>query len=296
MSNITTPNLGIKVSIISIVVNFLLFAGKLVAGLLGNSGAMVSDAIHSASDLFTTVIVIIGVSVSGKEEDQSHQYGHEKLECIAAIIISAILFFTGGIIGLNALENIFAGAYENLAVPTLLPLIAAIISIIMKEWMFQYTKRAAKITNSEALMADAWHHRSDALSSIGSFIGIGGALLGFPIFDSIAMLAISIMIIKAAYDIVKIAIDKLVDKAIDSETQESIRQTALCIEGVLDVDSLKTRLFGNKFYVDVEICCNPNLTLREAHDIAENVHEAIEVNFPMAKHCMVHVNPMETLI
>ncbi len=289
-------NIGIKVSIISIVVNLALFIGKLSAGILGNSGAMVSDAVHSASDLFTTIIVIVGVSISEREEDQSHQYGHEKLECIAAIIISAILFITGALIGVNALEIIFMGEYETLSVPSILPLIAALLSILIKEWMFQYTKRAAKITNSEALMADAWHHRSDALSSIGSFIGIGGAILGFPIFDSIAMLIISCMIVKASYDIAKVAIDKIVDRAIDMDTQEKIRKTALSIEGVLDIDSLKTRLFGNKFYVDIEICCDPSISLIEAHTIAENVHDAIETIFPMAKHCMVHVNPLESLI
>lgn len=286
-----TQQVAMRVSTVSIFVNILLSAGKLFAGILGRSGAMISDAVHSASDVFSTIIVMVGVRISGKKSDTNHPYGHERLECVASIILATILFATGVGIGIGGLRTILSGAYERLAVPGLMALAAAVISIVVKEWMYWYTRAAARKINSGALMADAWHHRSDSLSSIGAFVGIAGSRMGYPILDSAASVVISIFIGKAAYDIFMDAIDKMVDKACDPETEEKIRRIVLEQEGVLGIDSLMTRLFGAKMYVDMEIAADGNRSLYETHAIAEQVHDAIEAHFPEVKHCMVHVNP-----
>ena len=283
---------AMKVSTVSIVANFILTVLKLLAGVIAHSGAMVSDAIHSASDVFSTIVVIIGIKISRKESDKDHPYGHERLECVAAIVLATILAATGLGIGYSAVTKILAGNYENLAVPGILALVAAIVSIAVKEAMYQYTKVHAKRIDSSALMADAWHHRSDALSSVGALIGIAGARMGFPILDPVASAVICIFIEKAAYDIFMDAVDKMVDKACDEETENALRECATRQEGVLGIDLLHTRVFGNKIYVDIEIEADGELTLTKAHAIAERVHDAIEKNFPKVKHIMVHVNPV----
>ena len=183
------------------------------------------------------------------------------------------------------------GNYSDLQIPGILALIAAIISIVSKEGMYWYTRYYAKKIDSSALMADAWHHRSDAFSSIGALIGIGGARLGFPIMDSIASMVIFIFIVNAAFQIFKDAMDKMVDHSCDDETEKQIYDCVMKNENVMGIDVLQTRIFGNKIYVDVEIQVNASYTLQVAHNIAEAVHEDIEENFPKVKHIMVHVNP-----
>lgn len=283
-----------RVSFITIVENMLLSLMKLIAGIVAHSGAMISDAVHSASDVFSTIVVIIGIRFASKESDKEHPYGHERLECVAAIVLAMVLFMTGLGIGMDAFRNIVSGDYGNLQVPGVLALIAALVSIVSKEAMYWYTKHYAKKIDSGALMADAWHHRSDAFSSIGALIGIAGARMGFPVMDSVASLVIFLFIVKAAYDIFKDAMDKMVDHSCDEETEKEIYDCVMSNGEVLGIDLLQTRIFGNKIYVDVEIAANPSYTLREAHSIAEAVHEKIEENFPKVKHIMVHVNPAET--
>lgn len=282
-----------RVSVISIVVNIFLSVIKLLIGFFAHSVALVSDAVHSASDVFSTFIVIIGVKLSAKANDEDHPYGHERLECIAALILASILAATGIGIGLSGVSVIVKGDYLSLKVPGKAALFAAALSIAVKEWMFWYTRAKAKKINSNALMADAWHHRSDALSSVGSFVGILGAILGVRILDPIASLAISLLIIKAAFDIYKDAVSKLTDRAADKETTQRIKDLILNCKSVKSVDELKTRLFGSKIYVDVEISVNGSLPLFSAHEAAQSVHDMIEKNFPEVKHCMVHVNPYD---
>lgn len=284
---------AMRVSTVSIIVNLLLSVMKLIAGIVANSGAMVSDGIHSASDVFSTIIVIIGVKISGRKSDQEHQYGHERMECVASLILAVILFLTGLGIGREGLLNIMSGDYGQLVVPGIFALIMAIISIAVKEWMYWYTRAAAKKINSGALMADAWHHRSDALSSIGAFAGILGARMGYPVLDSVASLVICLFIAKAAYDIFRDAIDKMVDKSCDQETVQKMTDLILKQEGVEQVDDIRTRLFGSKIYMDIEIGCDGKLSLNQAHRIAEQVHDTMESSFPLVKHCMVHVNPVQ---
>ena len=288
--NGNVEKIAMKVSIISIIANVVLAAFKLVAGILAHSSAMLSDAIHSASDVFSTFVVMIGIKIASKEPDEEHPYGHERMECVAAIILATILCITGLGIGKNALEFI-TGNSSEVSVPGMLALIAAIVSIIVKEAMFWYTRHYAKMIDSGALMADAWHHRSDALSSIGAFIGIIFARMGYVMMDSIACLVICVFIVKAAYDIFKDAIDKMVDKSCSLEVEAEIRTIVMSVDGVKGIDSLSTRLFGNKMYVDIEIRADGEKTLNETHEIAEAVHDSIEAQFEKVKHIMVHVNP-----
>ena len=281
-----------KVSGVGIIGNVLLAAFKLLAGLLGNSGAMVSDAVHSLSDVFATFIAYIGVRMSRQAEDAEHPYGHERLECVASLILGLILAGTGIGIGYTGVHKLLFDR-EAIEIPTMLPLIAAIVSIVVKEAMFWYTMYYAKRLDSAAFKADAWHHRSDAISSVGSFIGIGLARLGFPIMDPIASLIICILIIKVAYDIIRDSINKMLDTSCDNAYEQKVRAYVATQPGVLGIDLLRTRQFGNKVYVDLEIAVKRDSSLLEAHSIAESVHYGVERNFPNVKHVMIHVNPAE---
>ncbi len=284
--------IAIKVSVVSIIWNFILSFVKLLAGIFAHSGAMISDAVHSASDVFSSIIVMIGVKIAARDSDDEHPYGHERLECVAAIVLATVLMATGIGIGYNAIIKLKNGDYQN-STPGIMALIAAIVSIVVKEAMFWYTRYYAKLIDSSAVMADAWHHRSDALSSVGALIGIGAARLGAPIMEPIASLVICLFIAKAAYDIFMDAVNKMVDRSCDICLEMDIRKCAMTVEGVENVDMLKTRVFGNKIYVDMEIAADGSLTLNESHEIAERVHDEIEKNFKKVKHIMIHVNPIE---
>lgn len=279
-----------KVSFITILINIALSLLKLAVGIFSKSQALISDAVHSASDVVSTVAVIFGVNLASKKSDDSHPYGHERIECVFSIVLAMILLATGVGIGYSAVSTIVSG--EKIAIPGKIALIAAAISIIVKEWMYHYTKRAAKKINSSAMLADAWHHRSDALSSIGSLIGIAGALLGYPVCDAIASIVICLFIIKVSYDIFMEAVNSLVDHACSDDEIDRIKSVILSVSGVKNIDDLRTRRFGSKTYVDVEIAADKTLDLASAHLIAETVHDEIEKNFTEVKHCMVHVNPI----
>lgn len=283
--------IAVKTAVVTIICNLVLTVFKFVAGFLGHSLAMVSDAIHSASDVFSTVIVIIGIKISAKAADKDHEFGHERYECVAAILLAVLLFATGCGIGYSGIMKIVDGSYKTARLPDYLAMSAAIVSIVVKEAMFWYTWAAAKKTNSGALKADAWHHRSDALSSVGSLVGIVGAMCGVPVLDCVAAIVICLLILKAAVSIFVDAVNKMTDKACDFKTEEEIRQFVSTCVGVKNVDKLMTRLFGNRIYVIVEIACDENLLLKDAHGIAETVHDGVEKNFPLVKHVTVHVNP-----
>ena len=280
-----------QVSLVSVIGNIILTAFKLLAGILAKSQVMISDAVHSASDVVSSLIVIAGVKISGRKADDDHPYGHERFECVAAIILAAVLVIVGGTIGIKAMKSIISGGYREQAMPGLLALIASIVSIVAKGAMFFYTRVYAKQINSTALMAEAWHHLSDSLSSIGALIGIAGARMGVPILEPIASIVICLLILEAAYDIFRAAIDQMVDKSCSEEQENAIRECVRTQEGVADIDMLQTRMFGNRIYVDVEIAVDKNLTIEEGHDIAERVHDALEQQFSTVKHVMVHVNP-----
>ena len=281
-----------RVSVVSVAGNAALSLFKLLAGILAHSGAMVSDAVHSASDVLSSFIVIIGVKLSAREADREHPYGHERFECVAAIVLAVVLAVTGLLIGYRAVLSVISGEGAKSA-PGLLALVAAAVSIAAKEAMYWYTRAYAKRLRSTALMANAWHHRSDALSSVGALVGIAGARLGVGVMEPLASLVICGFILKAAVDVFRDATGKMVDRACDADTERRIADCVLAEDEVLGVDSLQTREFGSRIYVDLEIRADGDLTLRESHGIAERVHDRIEAEFPEVKHIMVHVNPEE---
>ena len=247
-----------KVSVVSMATNVILTVAKFAAGVIAHSGAMISDAVHSASDIFSGLIVLIGVRISSKAPDDKHPYGHERFECVAALLLSGILALVGGTIGVNAVKDIIGGRVQE--APGILALVAAVVSIVTKETLFWYTRGYAKKYRSTALHAEAWHQRSDALSSIGALIGIAGARMGVPVMEPIASLIIALFILRVAVRIFRDAIDQMVDHSASEETEAAFRETAMEQPGVQGVELLRTRMFGNRVYVDLEIAADPGLT------------------------------------
>lgn len=282
-----------RVTGVGIAGNIVLVIFKLYAGIAGKSEAMISDAVHSLSDVFATFVAYIGVRISRREPDSVHPYGHERFECLASLILGLILVGTGIGIGGNGVKTILAGNYGALERPAPIALIAAIVSIVTKESMFRYTRYYAKKLNSSAFMADAWHHRSDAFSSIGSLIGIAGAMLGWPVMDAIACVIICLLILKVAYDILRDAISKMLDTSCGEEWDKTMTEFILKQPGVERVDLLQSRRFGDRIYLDVEIAVDGQLTLSKAHEIAEAVHDNVEREYPEIKHIMIHENPAD---
>ena len=290
MSDSNSKKLTMRISAVSIVFNIALTAFKLIAGIVASSAALVADAVHSASDVLGSLIVMVGAVFSHKAADEGHPYGHEKLECIASILLGNILIVVGALIGYSGIMKIISGT--AIAVPGRLALVAAGVSIVVKEALYWYTIIGARKINSVSLKAEAWHHRSDALSSIGSLAGVLGARLGVPILDPIAAIIICLFIFKVAIDIFKDSINRLVDRSCGEVETEEMVDTIKTVPGVMGVDDIKTRLFGSRTYVDIEISADGEQKLRDAHAIAETVHHTMENEFPDVKHCTVHVNPV----
>ena len=286
----TDKSIMIRVSKVSVAANVFLSAFKLFAGVVGLSGAMIADAVHSLSDVAGSGLVILGAHLSSKESDREHQYGHERLECVISLILANVLLLVAAGIGIEGIRGMIDP--QSAAMPGMLALIAAVVSVASKEVLYWYTRAAAKKIDSVSLMAEAWHHRSDAISSVGSFIGIFGAMLGFPVLQPAVCVLIAVLIFKVGIDIYRETMNKLIDKACDDETAEKIKATIVAQEGVIALDEIKTRLFGAKVYVDIEIACDGTQSLYDAHRIAERVHRQVEELFPgRIKHCSVHVNP-----
>ena len=288
---VNEPAIIRNLSLVSVIGNTILSGFKMFAGIIGNSGAMISDAIHSFSDVLTTLIAWIGVKVSKRDADNSHPYGHERLECVGSLILGLVLMVTGIGVGKVGVENIVSGNYGALTVPSVIALVAAVVSIIGKEAMYWYTRYYAKLINSAAFLADAWHHRSDAFSSIGSLIGIAGAMLGFPILDSVASVVICLFIVKVAYDISKDALVKMLDTSCGEDYENTLREYISEEKDVIGVDMLRSRMFGNKVYIDLEISVDGDKSLWESHEVAERVHKDVEQRYSDIKHIMIHVNP-----
>lgn len=283
-------NIIFIISIISIILNLALSLGKAIIGIKLSSGAIISDAVHSASDVLSTIIIIIGTFVANKKEDKNHPYGHERFEEIASILLGCLLFFTGFEILKDAIITLKNGNY-NLNIENInIGLILCVISIILKFLMYLFTYIYSKKINSSALKADAYHHLSDSLSSIGALIGLIGVMNNYYFADSIAACVISLFIFKTAFDIIKESTNKLTDMACDECDEEKIKEEILKFKGVT-IDDIKTRKFSNKIYIDIEIALDGNLSLYKAHEIAEDIHDNLEKLFPEIKHCMIHVNP-----
>lgn len=292
-ANMKQEGLARRVSLVGLIANAGLTVMKLLTGILAHSGAMLSDAVNSASDVLSNLIVMAGLAIAGRKADREHPYGHDRFECVASLLLAFILFDTGALIGYGALRDICTGAYAASEAPGVLALAAALVCIVVKECLYRYTIAAARRLNSVALRACAWDHRSDVISSAGALIGIAGARLGWPILERLASLLICLFIIKAAIDIFRESVAKTVDQSGDAETEERLRRVIEAQTGVRGIDLLHTRQFGSGLYVDAEIAVDGALNLREAHAIAERVHAAVETAEPSVRHCMVHVNPSQ---
>ncbi len=284
-------NIGVRVSLITVIINFLLFVLKLVFGIISHSKAIVSDAFHSLSDVITTIAVIVGLILSSKAADERHPYGHEKIEALVGIILAFVLLLSGISIGYIGFANIISS--KEIVVPGVSALVVAIISILVKEGMFQYTIRVAKKLSSPSMKADAWHHRSDALSSVGSFIGVFLARIGYPIFDPICSILIAILIIKCAVEIFLDGTNQMIDTSCDSTLNKEIIDTILACYENIEISDFKTRMFGSKCYIDVEIKLQGDMPLKEVHNIVLNIHNKVEEKFKMVKHCNINVIPFE---
>lgn len=279
---------GMRVSKITLILNLVLAVVKVISGLIGRSSAMIADGIHTLSDVLTTVVVLLGLKVSSKKADDDHPYGHERYESIFAKLLSLILLVTGAFIGYEALKTLIEG---NIKQPGQIALVAAFISILTKEGMYRYTIKTAKKIKSISMEADAWHHRSDAFSSIGTFIGILGARVGFPALDPIAGIVVAIMVIKVGVDLYLKSIRELVDESASEEIINEINKIASSTNGVINVNRLRTRVFGNRIFVDIDIQVDPNITVKEGHDISAVLHDRLESEITDIKHTMVHVEP-----
>jgi len=283
---------GMRVAQVTFVVNSLLTLTKLAMGLIAGSAALISDAVESAADVGSTLVVMLGFRWAKQEPDRNHPYGHEKIESMVGIALSLILLLTAAAIGLSGIESMrLALGGETVAMPGSIALIGAVLSIIVPEIMYRYTIAQAKILHSSSLEANAWHHRSDAFSSIGTLIGVAGARLGWPFLDPLAALVTCGFIVKVAFDIMRRGIAQTIDSAVDEETETQLRDLVLTHPGVQAINGLMTRQAASKMFVDLSIACNADLTLEEAHNIAQEVHDRLESAFSTLIHCNVHVDP-----
>lgn len=286
-----------KVTILGSIVNLVLLIFKFVAGIVGNSAAMLADAVHSLSDFVTDLIVLVFVRISSKPKDSGHEYGHGKYETLATLVIGVVLFAVGIGILFNAVMSIVRVCRgEKLDSPGVFALVAAVLSIISKEWLYRYTVNAGRRLNSQAVVANAWHHRSDAFSSIGTMIGIGGAILlgkDWAVLDPIAAAIVSVFIIKASFKLIASSVGELVDTALPRNVEDEIRSIAASVPGVVQPHELRTRRVGNTYAIEMHILVDGSMPLREAHEIASHVEERLLDKFGQETHVSVHVEPVE---
>ena len=284
-----------KTTLLGSLANFLLVIFKFFAGIVGHSAAMIADAIHSLSDFITDIIVIVFVRISGKPQDKSHNYGHGKYETLATAIIGVILFLAGIGIFVDATKSIISFYNgKQLEAPGILALIAAFISIILKEILYRYTVRKGKKLSSKALIANAWHHRSDALSSIGTLIGIGGAIFlggSWRVLDPIAALIVTIFIIRVSILIIRPCIDELLEKSLPQESENKILSIIQSFPDVSSPHHLRTRHIGNNIAIEIHIRMDGAMTLKEAHDITKKMERSLKDEFGKDTHIGIHMEP-----
>lgn len=288
-----------KVTLVGSAVNALLIVLKFVSGILGRSSAMVADAVHSLSDFISDVIVLVFVKIAGKPKDKSHDYGHGKFETLATLIIGILLFIVGIGLIVNGVEAVIRSIHgESLPRPTMFALIIAIVSIISKEWLYRYTVKAGKRLDSQAVMANAWHHRSDAVSSFGTLIGIAGAMfLGerWRILDPVAAIVVSIFIIKSGYDIVKPCINELLEASLPEDKEREIVSIVTGVPGIESVHNLRTRRIGNNIAVDLHAIMDGNISLSQAHENATEAEKAIRNAFGKNSIINIHMEPVKEI-
>ena len=284
-----------KVTIVGSVVNFLLLVFKFFAGITGHSAAMLADAVHSLSDFITDIVVIVFVHIAGKPEDKGHDYGHGKYETLATAIIGLLLLCVGFGIFWNGASSIYTflqgGQLES---PGVVALVAALVSIVSKEILYQYTVIQGKKLNSQAVVANAWHHRSDALSSIGTAIGIGGAILlgdHWRVLDPIAAVVVSFFIMRVSVQLLIPCVDELLEKSLPDDVEKEIEQTVLSFPGVSQPHHLRTRRIGSYYAIEIHVRMDGKITLEEAHGTATAIENKLKEMFGKGTHVGIHVEP-----
>ena len=284
-----------KVTIVGSIVNFLLLVFKFFAGIAGHSAAMLADAVHSLSDFITDIVVIVFVRIAGKPEDKGHDYGHGKYETLATAIIGLLLLCVGFGIFWNGASSIYTflrgGQLES---PGVVALVAALVSIVSKEILYQYTVIQGKKLNSQAVIANAWHHRSDALSSIGTAIGIGGAILlgdHWRVLDPVAAVVVSFFIMKVSVRLLIPCVDELLEKSLPEDVEKEIEQTVLSFPGVSQPHHLRTRRIGNYYTIELHVRMDGKITLEEAHSTATAIENKLKEMFGKGTHVGIHVEP-----
>lgn len=288
-----------RITWIGSIVNFLLLIFKFVAGFLGHSSALVADAVHSLSDFVTDIIVIVFVKISGKPEDEDHKYGHGKYETLATALIGLALFAVGvGLLagGVTKVVEVIKGAI--LPAPSIVALIAAAVSIVSKEILYRYTVRVGKNLNSQAVIANAWHHRSDAFSSVGTLVGIGGAIfLGekWRVLDPIAAIVVSAFILKVAIDLIKPCVDELLERSLPFETERQILAIITSFPEISSPHHLRTRRIGNNYAIEVHIRMDGQTTLEDAHTVATNIERRLKAEFGPETHIGIHMEPLKAI-
>lgn len=287
-----------RITLWGAVVNIVLTAGKIVAGIAGRSAAMIADGIHSLSDLLSDAVVLLFTHISSKGKDRDHSFGHGKFETLATLIVSIILIAVGGNLMSNGVRSII-GLFNGIEIPKpgYIALVAAAVSIVLKEWLYHATVRVGKKTGSTVVIANAWHHRSDALSSIGSLIGIGGAIvLGdkWTVLDPLASCIISIAIIVVAVKMALPSLAELLETSLPEDIEKEIVQITSSVKGVNDIHDLKTRRNGISFIIDAHIVVNPEISIVEAHDISTEVEEALRTKYGPETQLSIHVEPDRT--
>lgn len=284
-----------KVTLCGGAVNLLLLVFKFVAGITAHSSAMIADAVHSLSDFVTDIVVIAFVRISGKPQDEDHEYGHGKYETFATALIGAALLFVGvGIFADSASGIVGFMRGERLEAPGMLAFVAALVSVLSKEAVYRYTVIKGRRLNSKAVIANAWHHRSDALSSIGTMAGIGGAIFlgdSWRVLDPLAALVVSLFVIRVAWQLVKPSIDELLEKSLPKEMEDTITAVILSFKGVRSPHHLRTRYIGNTIAIEVHIRLDGSMTLNEAHDITKGIEAALKEKFGERTHIGIHMEP-----
>ncbi len=290
--NSTSVKIGLKITILSIILSIVLALIKFSSGIIGSSNALISDGVNSLSDIVGYGILMLSLAYSGKKADKEHPYGHEKIESIVSLFFSLAIVSTGAVIGyIGFIKLTQPGDFTG---PTFVALIGAIASLLIKGYLFIVTYRGAKKTQSSSLKALSADHFSDVMATTGALLGIVISTFGFPLFDPLASLFISLFIIINGFKVLKASFNILMDVAADQNTIDQIKSVALENKNVLNIDMLKTRTVGSGCYVDMEICCAKDISLDEAHNIAEDVHNRIEENVKEVRHVMVHTNPCDT--
>lgn len=287
-----------KVTIVGGIANVILLIFKFIAGVLGNSAAMVADAVHSLSDFITDLVVLVFVKISNKPKDESHDYGHGKFETLATLIIGVALLFVGVMIFYGGAVKIYGSVWlgERLDSPGVLAFWAAVASIVIKELVYQYTARKGKKLNSQAVVANAWHHRSDALSSIGTALGIGGAIFfgeKWRILDPVAAVVVSVFIISIAIKLFVHSLNELLEKSLPNEVENQIVAIAESFDMVQNVHDIRTRSIGNNIAIEMHVLMDGNLTLKETHDTTEKIEGKLREHYGDKTHIAIHVEPVE---